>query len=76
MIRNHSNATRIDSTAFRRGVRAFKTGASNPYNGPELRDEWHAGRNYAENKQGSTTGTVMARAMAAVDATYDQDYVI
>lgn len=38
---------RIDSTAFRRGVRAFKTGGSNPYNGPELRDEWEAGRTYA-----------------------------
>ncbi len=38
---------RIDSPAFRRGVRAFKTGASNPYNGPELRDFWEAGRDYA-----------------------------
>lgn len=39
---------RIDSPAFRRGMRAFKTGASNPYNGPELRDYWEAGRQYAE----------------------------
>jgi len=38
---------RIDSPAFRRGVRAFKTGAGNPYNGPELRDFWEAGREYA-----------------------------
>lgn len=41
---------RIDSTAFRRGVRAFKTGVSNPYNGPELRDEWEAGRAHAKYK--------------------------
>lgn len=41
---------RIDSTPFRRGVRAFKTGASNPYNGPELREEWEAGRAYAAAK--------------------------
>lgn len=38
---------RLDSIAFKRGVRAFKTGASNPFNGPELRDEWEAGRTYA-----------------------------
>lgn len=63
----------IDSTAFRRGVRAFKTGTSNPYNGPELRDEWEAGRAYAANK--SEKQREMARAMAAVDTTYDPDYM-
>lgn len=64
---------RIDSTAFRRGVRAFKTGASNPYNGPELRDEWEAGRAYAGRK--AELPREMARAMAAVDRTYDREYM-
>lgn len=44
-------SARIDSTAFRRGVRALKTGASNPYNGPDLRDEWQAGLDYAKNRK-------------------------
>jgi ribosome modulation factor len=44
------NTGRIDSPAFRRGVRAFKTGTSNPYNGPALRDEWQAGYDYAARK--------------------------
>lgn len=47
---------RIDSCAFRRGVRALKSGSSNPYNGPELRDEWQAGRDYAASKIAPSEG--------------------
>jgi hypothetical protein len=65
----------IDSTAFRRGVRAFKTGRTNPYNGPELRDEWQAGRDYAARRVQPTASREMRAAMAAVDATYDRDYM-
>lgn len=55
---------RIDSTAFRRGVRAAKTGASNPYNGPELRAEWEAGREYARERGARTEAEQRAKAHA------------
>lgn len=55
---------RIDSTAFRRGVRAAKTGAANPYNGPALRDEWEAGREYARARGARTEAERAAKAYA------------
>lgn len=65
---------RIDSTAFRRGVRAAKTGASNPYNGPALRDEWEAGREYARARGAYVQGdAAAARARAFVDLMSGED---
>ena len=57
MEAKHTPMVRIDSIAFRRGERAYASGASNPYNGPELRDEWQAGWDYAaRNSQGYKDG--------------------
>lgn len=55
---------RIDSTAFRRGVRAAKTGAANPYNGTSLRDEWEAGREYARARGARSEAERAAKAYA------------
>lgn len=64
---------RIDSTAFRRGVRAFKTGSINPYNGPELRDEWEAGFVYAEARSSGRSRESMKARCEAFIALYSPE---